>query len=75
MCCTAGGPSPSAISATLWWQVPRVPTTSVLGGGGGTTQIILCSLVEENFKGEKNMSTLCNKSARCYAILLLLNKS
>ena len=53
MCCTAGGPSPSAISATLWWQVPRVPSTSVLGGGGGTTQIILCSLAEENFKGEK----------------------
>ena len=37
---------------------PRVPSTSVLGGGGGTTQIILCSLAEENFKGEKNMSRM-----------------
>ena len=39
-------------------EYPRVPSTSVLGGGGGPAQIILCSLAEENFKGEKDMSTL-----------------
>ena len=50
-------------------EYPRVPSTSVLSGGDGTTQIILCSLVEENFKGEKNMSTLCNKFGQmlCYS--------